>query len=129
MEGFELFDNQSINRVVNKITITKNYSINFPTAFCRINGVGDKKTALLYFNREKFQIAIEFKEGVDERGFKITNSNGGRYGGYITTKNFFTMNGLIGNVKVGRYDYRKISEQHNGLDNKELYVLQLESNN
>ena len=126
MEGFELFDNQSINRVVDKITITKNYLINFPTAFYKINNLENKKIVLLYYNKNNFQIGIEFKDDEDDRGFKITRSNDGQNGGYITAKNFFAMNGLVGKIRTGRYDYSKIQ---GALDNHSMYVLQLEHDN
>jgi len=123
MDGFELFDNQSINRVVDKITITKNYLINFPTAFYKINNLENKKTVLLYYNKNASQIGIEFKDNEDDRGFKITGSNGGQNGGYITAKNFFAMNGLVGKIRTGRYNYSKLQ---GALDNRSIYVLQLE---
>ncbi len=129
MEGFELFDNQSINRVVDKITITKNYLINFPTAFYKINNLENKKTVLLYYNKASSQIGIEFKDGEDERGFKITGSNGGQNGGYITAKNFFAMNGLVEKIRTGRYDYSKKNKRQENLDEKTFFVIKLEYNN
>lgn len=128
MEGFELFNNSAISRVVDKITITKNYLINFPTAFYRINNLADKKMVLLYYNKAENKMAIEFIGGEDARGFKITNSDGGRYGGYITAKNFFAMNGLIGKIRIGRYNYTTVNEDQKDVDSKDCFVIQLEGN-
>lgn len=130
MDGFELFDNNSISRVVDKITITKNYSINFPSAFYKINGLSDERSVLLYYNKETNQIGIEFKKELDDRGFKITNSGDGNTSGYITAKNFFALNGLIGNVEPRRYEYEKIlrDSMENTCSNH-FFVVKLEHKN
>ncbi|MDO4889423.1 MAG: hypothetical protein Q4A25_01885 [Candidatus Saccharibacteria bacterium] len=126
MEGFELYDNQSISKVVNKITITKNYLINFPSAFYRINKLENAKCVLLYFKRSTNQIAIKFLKSYDERGFKISGSDRLHSGGYITAKNFFAVNGLVGEIRTGRYDYSNVKIRENGFDYDDLFVLQLE---
>lgn len=127
MEGFTLFDNSSVSRVVDKITITKNYLINFPSAFYKINNLAGKKTVLLFYNSNTNEIAIMFKDEYDERGFKISAPNNGKNGGYITAKNFFAMNNLLDKIKTGRYSYRRIQKAE-GSCNEDMYVLQLESN-
>ncbi len=128
LEGFELFNNQAVSRIVNKITITKNYMLNFPSAFYTLNEIKNARSALLYYNKQTKQIAIEFKMDVNEKGFKITAPNNGMYGGYITAKNFFILNDLMGKIRTGRYDYEK-KEIKKGLDNISLYLIELEYNN
>lgn len=125
MEGFEIFDNSSVGRVVDKITITKNYSINFPSAFYKINNLAGKTYALLFYNKSTSQIAIMFKDEYDERGFKISAPNNGKNGGYITARNFFTLNELVDKIKTGRYSYER-KETNEKLDKKDLYVILLE---
>ncbi len=126
MEGFILFDNSSVSRVVDKITITKNYLINFPSAFYKINNLNGKKSVLLLYNQDARQIAIIFKDDYDNRGFKITTSNNGQGGGYITAKNFFAMHNLIGKIKVGRHTYERHAIKKGDCD-EDAFVLQLES--
>ena len=132
MEGFELFDNQSITRVVDKITITKNYMLNFPSAFYKINKINNEKSVLLYYNKNEQKIGIEFQEEVDPRGFRITSSGSSQNGGgYITAKNFFAMNGLIGKIKLGRYNYTTEHKTNQNKDHEEgcakkIFVIKLE---
>lgn len=127
MEGFTLFDNSSVSRVVDKITITKNYLINFPSAFYRINSLHGKKSVLLFYNDNTKQVAVMFKDDYDERGFKISAPNNGQNGGYITAKNFFAMNNLIGKIRTGRYSYER-DETKKGIDKESVFVIKLEYN-
>lgn len=124
MEGFKLFDNSALSRVVDKITITKNYSINFPSAFYKINNLYEKKSVLLFYNNKRNQMAFVFRNECDPRGFKITAPNNGQNGGYITAKNFFVLNGIVDKIEIGRYDYRR-EETEESVDKDPVYLLQL----
>ena len=42
LKEFEIFDNNIVGRVVDSITITKNYQINFPSAFYKNHNLYDK---------------------------------------------------------------------------------------
>lgn len=75
-------------RMVDKITITKNYLISFPSAFCKINNLENKQSVLIYFDKGAFRLGLEFKDDMDERGFKITRPHEGKNGGYITSRSF-----------------------------------------
>ncbi len=131
MDNFQLFDNQNTIRVVDKITITKNYLINFPSAFCTINKLENKKSVLIYYDKEAMRIGLEFMDEPDSRGFKITKAVGENKGGYITAKSFFAINGLIGQIRTGRYEYqtKEIKKEENGGCTLKLFVITLESKN
>lgn len=124
MKEFKLFDNSALSRVVDKITITKNYSINFPSAFYKINNLYEKKSVLLFYNDRNNQMAFVFKDEYDPRGFKITTPNNGQNGGYITAKNFFVLNGIVDKIEIGRHDYRR-EEIEESVDKNPMYLIQL----
>ena len=135
MENFVLFNNEKSVKIVNKITITKNYLINFPSAFCKINKVEDKKSVLLYYDEKDSKIGIEFKDTLDKRGFKISKTSGGDGGGYIAARSFFALNGLLEKIRTGRYSYEVIntdfkssskSNSNSDPDSSELFVIKLE---
>lgn len=131
MDNFQLFDNKNTIRVVDKITITKNYLINFPSAFCTINELENKKSVLIYYDKEAMKIGLEFMDELDSRGFKITKAAGNNKGGYISAKSFFAVNGLMGRIRTGRYEYeaKEGTIGKNGSCVRTLYVINLESKN
>lgn len=124
-DEFEIFDNNTVGRVVDSITVTKNYQINFPSAFYRKHNLFDKKYVLLYFNKKKKMVAIEFLNNYDPRGFKISKSNKGKNGGYITAKKFFVAAEFVNKIEFHRYkyEYKKITK--NGCE-REFFVILLE---
>lgn len=108
LEGFELFDNSNMSRVVDKITITKSNQLNFPAAFYKINKLDGKKGAMLYFNKVAQKVAIQFTDDVQSQGFKLSLSNEGKYGAYISARSFLTLNGISDKRFAKRYDYDKV---------------------
>ena len=131
MDGFQLFNNKNSIRVVDKITITKNYLVNFPSAFCKINNLEGKKSVLIYYNESQKRIGLEFMDEYDERGFKITKSAEGKNGGYITARGFFAINGLVDKIRTGRYGYETLvlAKEQNGDCASRLFVISLEGKN
>ena len=121
LEGFELFDNSNMSRVVNKITITKSNQLNFPAAFYSINGLDGKKGAMLYYNKETHKIAVQFTDEVNDKGFKLALSNNGKYGAYISIRSFLTLNNIETLRYAGRYDYEKIA----GPNGEQLFIIDL----
>lgn len=121
LEGFELFDNSNMSRVVNKITITKSNQLNFPAAFYSINNLDGKKGAMLYFNKATQKIAIQFTDDINDKGFKLTLSNNGKYGAYISVRSFMTLNGIDSKRYAARYDYEKLSDT----DGQPIFVIDL----
>lgn len=121
LEGFELFDNSNMSRVVNKITITKSNQLNFPAAFYSINNLVGKKGAMLYYNKNAQKIAIQFTDEVNEKGFKLTLSNNGRYGAYMSVRSFMTLNGIDTKKYAARYDYEKLLD----LQQQTIFVIDL----
>lgn len=121
LEGFELFDNSNMSRVVNKITITKSNQLNFPAAFYQINKIEGKKGAKLYFNKQAQKVAVQFTDEVESQGFKLALSNEGKYGAYISARSFLTLNGINDLKYAKRYDYEKMV----AADNQTLYVIDL----
>ena len=69
LKEFEIFNNNIAGRIVDSITVTKNYQISFPSGFYKKHNLHDKKTVLLYFNRRDKVIAMEFLDDYDKRGF------------------------------------------------------------
>lgn len=126
LEKFEIFDNNVAGRIVDSITITKNYQISFPSGFYKKHNLYDKKSVLLYFNRYTKMIAIEFLDDYDKRGFKISKSNKGKNGGYITAKKFFAAADFINKIEFRRYAYEHKKITRNGC-NTEFFVIKLES--
>lgn len=108
LEGFELFDNSNMSRVVNKITITKSNQLNFPAAFYTLNKLEGKKSAMLYFNKAAQKIAIQFLDEENPQGFKLALSSNGKYGAYVSVRSFFTLNGIDNKKYAKRYDYEKV---------------------
>lgn len=120
LEGFELFDNSNMSRVVDKITITKSHQLNFPAAFYKINKIDGKKGAMLYFNKAAQKVAVQFTDNVPQQGFKLALSNEGKYGAYISARSFLTLNGISDKKYAKRYDYEKLD--NNG---QTLFVIDL----
>lgn len=120
LEGFELFDNSNMSRVVDKITITKSNQLNFPAAFYKINKLDGKKGAMLYFNKVAQKVAIQFTDDVQSQGFKLSLSNEGKYGAYISARSFLTLNGISDKRFAKRYDYDKVEANE-----QTLFVIDL----
>lgn len=121
LEGFELFDNSSMSRVVNKITITKSNQLNFPAAFYSINKLDGKKGAMLYYNKDAKKIAIQFIDVVNDQSFKLTLSNNGKYGAYISVRSFLTLNNIEMPQNAGRYDYKVVT----GANGEQMFIIDL----
>lgn len=108
LEGFTLFDNSAMTRIVDKITLTSSGQFNFPAAFYNLNKLKDKKCVRVYYNQIDQKVAITFLDNEDPKGFKLILSNNGKYGGYIAAKSFITLNKIDLKKYGGRYDYEKI---------------------
>lgn len=121
LDGFELFDNSTMSRVVDKITVTKSNQLNFPAAFYTINKLAGKKGAMLYFNKASQKIAVQFTDEVKPQGFKLALSNEGKYGAYISVRSFFTLNGIDNKKYAKRYDYDKIIDS----DGQPIFIIDL----
>ena len=121
LQGFELFDNSNMSRVVDKITITKSNQLNFPAAFYKINKIEGKQGAVLYFNKAAQKVAVQFTDDVPKHGFKLSLSNEGKYGAYISARSFLTLNGINGKEYAKRYDYQKVD----GGDGQTLFIIDL----
>lgn len=121
LDGFELFDNSNMSRVVNKITITKSNQFNFPAAFYQMNRIEGKKGAMLYFNKQAQKVAVTFTDEAQPQGFRLALSNEGKYGAYISARSFLTLNGISDTKYAKRYDYDKQTLA----DGQTLYIIDL----
>ncbi len=121
LEGFELFDNSNMSRVVDKITITKSNQLNFPAAFYKINKIEGKKGAMLFFNKTARKVAVQFTDDVLPQGFKLALSNDGKYGAYLSARSFLTLNGISDKKYAKRYNYEKIV----GANGQTVFVIDL----
>ena len=102
----------------NKITVTQACRVNIPSLPYKTHGLSSKKSALFYFNRATSEIAITFTSEESPHGFPLRMYSGGKHGGYIAARRFFSLCSLETRFQPGRYDY---SEKE--VDGKEAFVI------
>ncbi len=108
-------------KVVDKITVTRNQSIGFPTGFYRDHKISDFKYVVLYYDSEQRAIGIDFtNDGEEKSKFTIIHSKDG-YGGSIIARSFFTSNGIDAKKYYGRYSWEKYPVESVG----EIFVIKL----
>lgn len=112
--GFKQFTNETLTRVVDKISITKGSQFNFPTAMYKKNRLSQFKAARLYYNKERQLVGIEFIPELEDGAFKLVLSAEGRYGAFIVAKSFFFMHDLDAKRYARRYNYKKLNLEELG---------------
>lgn len=122
---FEKFTSNNV-RLENRITITKTFSIGFPTKFFKDNEIDNYRYVVLYFDRSSSAIGIRFINDETEKGkISIMKSKQG-YGGHIIARSFFKTNNLDVEKLKGRYDWKKMTTGELGLDSAGfLYIIDL----
>lgn len=100
------FEGRNI-RLEDRITVTKSYSIGFPTKFYTDNGVKGFRYATLFWDSENKAIGINFTNDENEKNkFAITHSKIG-YGGSIVMRSFFRSFSIDPKLYHGRYEWEK----------------------
>jgi len=111
-------------RLETRMTITKSYSIGFPTKFFKDNKINDYKYVVLFFDEVKKAIGIKFtNDDVKKNKFAIIKSKSG-FGGSVVVRSFFKSFNIDPIIYYGRYDYEKIIQEGFG----EIYVINLKEN-
>jgi len=122
VSAYQLFHNEVNTKGGDYISVTKDYQVNFPVAFFMGNGLIGKKAVLLYFDPKSDKAAFVFVEQKVPKSFLIgLATNGKRQNGHIGPKSFFKRNGLMGNIRTGRYDY-DVTE----IDGQKAFEIKLE---
>ena len=122
MAAYQLFPNVVNTKGGDYISILKDYQVNFPAVFYERNEIRNKKSVLLFFDSQADKIAFVFKDKKVPQGFVLALAhNGKRSNGHIGPKSFFKHNGLMGNIRTGRYDYGIT-----GIDGEKAFEIQLE---
>jgi len=76
-------------RLETRMTITKSYSIGFPTKFFKDNNIANFKFVVLFYDEAKKAIGICFTNvEVRKNKFAIIKSNAG-FGGSVVVRSFF----------------------------------------
>ena len=111
-------------RLETRMTITKSYSIGFPTKFFKDNKINDFKYVVLFFDEAKKAIGINFtNDDVKKNKFAIIKSKSG-FGGSVVARSFFKSFNIEPTVYYGRYDWEKINQEGFG----EIFVINLKEN-
>lgn len=114
------FEGRNI-RLEDRITVTKSYSIGFPTKFYTDNGVKDFNYATLFWDSENKAIGINFTNDENEKNkFKVIHSKIG-YGGSIVMRSFFRSYNIDPKLYHGRYEWEKYPLENTG----DVFVIKL----
>lgn len=115
-------------RFENRITVTRNRAIGFPTQFCKENNIKRYKYAILFYDANQNAIGIKFSNDDSESG-KITINHSAYYGGHINANGFFKSHRINTKRFSGRYDYEKKKLRPLGIDEDgDLFVITLKDN-
>lgn len=108
-------------RLENRITVTKSYSIGFPTKFFKDNKIDSFKYVVLFYDENKKAIGIHFTgDEARKNKFAIIRSKAG-YGGSAVLRSFFRTYNIDPNLYYGRYEWEKINYEGIG----EIFVINL----
>ncbi len=94
-------------RQENRITITKSNQIGFPTKFYEDNHIKDFKYVVLFLDKKNKAVGVHFANDEKEKNkFSILHSKAG-YGGSVSVRSFFRLNGIDPQVYHGKYNWEK----------------------
>lgn len=113
-------------RFENRISVTRNRAIGFPTQFYKENGVRKFKYATLFFDRSRNAIGIKFTNNEEESGRLAISHSKNDYGGHILANSFFKANRINPKRFAGRYEYDKRSLSALNIDEPgDMFIIQL----
>ncbi len=112
-------------RFEDRITITRNRAVGFPTQFYKQNYIDSYKFGVLYYDSNLNAIGVMFTNSEDEQG-RIAITKSSNYGGHILANSFFKANRINTKKYAGRYDYEKKPLSEAGLEGEgDLYIIYL----
>lgn len=119
--NFQKFNSQH-SRIEDRITITKSsYSIGFPTKFYEENKIKNYKYVVLFWDEGNKAIGIHFTNDEQEKKrFSVSHSKQG-YGGGLSVRSFFKVNGIDPQIYHGKYNW----EKHQLPGTGEIFVIKL----
>lgn len=118
--SFKKFQNRNA-RFESRISITKSNSIGFPTKFYKDNGIKQYKYVVLYYDKDKRAVGVQFTNDESEKNkFSISHSKQG-YGGSIVARSFFATCNISPKKYYGKYEWKKYPLEGVG----ELFVITL----
>lgn len=116
---------QTNRRFEDKITVTRNRAIGFPTQFYKDNHVDQYKFSVLFYDAENNAIGIKFTNNEEEGKIGINRSKDG-YGAHLVATSFFKANRINTKKFAGRYDYQTIPLRDAGVEEDgAMYVIEL----
>lgn len=119
---------QTNKRFEDKITVTRNRAIGFPTQFYKDNGLDGYKSAVLFYDVEKNAIGIK-PTNHDEAGKISINKSKDGYGAHLVATSFFKANRINTKKFAGRYDYKKIPLTDVGVEEEgSMFIIELTEN-
>ena len=108
-------------RTEDRITITKSFSIGFPTRFYQDNAIRKYKYAVLFWDSNNKAIGVHFSNNEDEKSrFSILHSKKG-YGGSVVARSFFRVNDIDPEAFHGRYTWDKKNIEGIG----DIFIIEL----
>lgn len=116
-EKFKLIKQRSVD----KISITSSHTFNFPTKFFKDNKLKDFKYVVIFFDKTRKAIGLQFTNDEEEKYKYILQKSGRGYGGFISATSFFKVNNIDPKVYKGRYEWKKEKIPEIG----ELFVIEL----
>lgn len=112
-------------RFEDRITVTRNRAVGFPTQFYKQNGLKNFKYGVLFYDSKKNAIGIKFTNDESEEG-RTTINHSTNYGGHLLANSFFKANRINTKKFAGRYDYKKQSLRSMGFEEDgSIYIIQL----
>lgn len=115
--------NDTTQHFENRITITKTYSMGFPTYFYENQNIRQFKYVTLFFDQNKKAIGIHFhNDDTKPNKFKISKDKQGR-GAAISITSFLKTQQIDPLKYYGRYEWTKGPYKE-----KMLYVIELKEN-
>lgn len=112
-------------RFEDRITVTRNRAIGFPTQFYKQNRIKEFKYGVLFYDAGNNAIGIRFTNDETEEG-KISINHSTDYGGHLLANSFFKANRINPKRFAGRYEYEKIPlKSLNLAADGEIFVIKL----
>lgn len=116
---------QTNKRFEDKITVTRNRAIGFPTQFYKDNHIDQYKYGILFYDAENNAIGIKFSNEEEEGKIAINRSKDG-YGGHLVATSFFKANRINTKKFAGRYDYETADMGEVGVeDSGKMFIIKL----
>lgn len=94
------------SRIETRISLNKSSTIGLPTAFYQAYHLVEYKYAVLYFDSEKWAVAIRFTNSAEAGIFKVIHDKKGR-GAKISIRSFLKTYNINPMVHSGKYLWKK----------------------